>query len=879
MTDAASVSFRGQALGGRKRDLTAHRARPAQEVLPRVLSLAGRAGVTRLAHITALDRVGVATVLAIRPNGATLSSAAGKGLDRCSASVSACMEALELHHAETASLASLCAPYTAVGPGTGGDGGAEAPPRELLPLARASPFHDGLPVEWVRGYDIGLGRETLVPRACVLLDTAAGGPGLLRVPRLFQTGSSGLAAGTTMAEAVCHGICELVERDAQAMDAASRSGRPGGLFAGPPVCLAAIRSPALRDLVERLRAAGLLLFVHDLMTDLRVPAFGAALAHGTERGRGVGLGFGAHLDPELAVLRAVLEAAQACTVVVAGSRDDLLTTAYRRARWSDSPGWPGRHEARVRAHPPVELRPSAATSSLDGDLREMLGRLRAAGYPSVVVVDLRNDDMGLDVVRVVVPGLEGYIGFDCYSPGPRARARARAAGPGGTTRERRPHAPTAPAPTAGALTAGALTARVPVTHWRGPMPHAPKHHVADMPRAASLDGTLARVWPAARAAGVTRVADITGLDRVGIPVALAVRPSSAWLAADAGKGTSASAARASALMESLERHCAQVWQPRPFVASHARLERAGTVPAWDLLPFARASAAHPETEDRWVRGWDIARGQALDLPYCMVGYDAGRSHGRDTVGFQPGSNGLAAGNCLTEAVCGALYELVERDAVACWEARTAGAAPGPRVALGAIPFAVPAELVERFRRAGVEPLVFDCTSDLGVPVFAASLLDLRHRGAPLAGGYGCHLAPEVALTRALTEAAQSRVIDIAGSRDDMPSCVLRRQRAYLDAVRAAALLDLPETPGAGAHPDAAAATFGGDIEILIGRLAGAGLDRVVAYDFTVPSLGIPVVRVVVPGLEGYPHSAAYRPGPRARAAAAGQLTAWAGIPA
>ena len=407
-------------------------------------------------------------------------------------------------------------------------------------------------------------------------------------------------------------------------------------------------------------------------------------------------------------------------------------------------------------------------------------------------------------------------------------------------RERRPRAPMARAP----------MARAPVTHWRGPMPHAPKHHVADMPRAASLDATLARVEPAARAAGVTRVADITGLDRVGIPVALAVRPSSAWLAVDAGKGTSASAARASALMESLERHCAQVWQPRPFVASHARLERAGTVPAWELLPFARASAAHPETEDRWVRGWDIAGGQALDLPYCMVGYDAGRSYGCDTVGFQPGSNGLAAGNGLAEAVCGALYELVERDAVACWEARAAGAAPGPRIALGATPFAVPAELAERFRQAGVEPLVFDCTSDLGVPVFAASLLDLRHRGAPLAGGYGCHLAPEVALTRALAEAAQSRAIDIAGSRDDMPSCVLRRQRAYLDAARAAALLDLPETPGAGAHPNAAAPTFGGDIEILISRLAGAGLDHVVAYDLTVPSLGIPVVRVVVPGLEG-----------------------------
>jgi ribosomal protein S12 methylthiotransferase accessory factor len=405
-------------------------------------------------------------------------------------------------------------------------------------------------------------------------------------------------------------------------------------------------------------------------------------------------------------------------------------------------------------------------------------------------------------------------------------------------------------------------------HWHGPMADTAKHVVAGVPRAATLGATLARVWPAARAAGVTRVADITGLDRVGIPVALAVRPSSTWLAVDAGKGTSPDAARVSALMESLERHSAQVWRPQPFAASHAVLARGGTAPAWEALPFARGSAAHPETEDRWVRGWDIAGGRVLDLPYCMVGYDAGRSHGADTVGFQPGSNGLAAASHRTEAVCAALYELVERDAVACWEAATAGGAPQRRVELGAFPFAVPAELAGRYRRSGVEPLVFDCTSDVGVPVFAAILVDTQLPGAGLAGGYGCHLDPEVALTRALTEAAQSRAVYIAGSRDDMPSSVLRRQRACLDATRSAALLDQPAVPGSGAHRSAATPTFGADIEVVVGRLRTAGLRHVVVYDLTVPSLGIPVVRVVVPGLEGYPHSVAYQPGPRALAAAA-----------
>ena len=881
MTSDGSVpSFRGQVLAGRKHDLIAHRTRPPEETLSRVLPLAGHAGVTRLAHITGLDRVGVHTALAIRPNGSTLSSTAGKGLDPSAAALSACMEALEAHHAETATLRCLRAPYRDIAPGTGGAGGAEAPPRELLALARASPFHEDLPVDWVSGYDIAREKETLVPRACVLLDYATVGADMLRIPRLFQTGSSGLAAGNTLAEAVCHGIYELVERDAEAMDAASRSARSGGLFTGPPVSLDHIRSPSLRRLIERLRAAGQLLFVHDLTTDLRIPAFGAALAHRTERGRGIGGGFGAHLDPELAVQRAILEAAQACTVVVAGSRDDLLASAYRRARWSDSPGCMARLEAQVRANPPVPLPPSGAAGALDDDLREILQRLGAAGHPRVIVVDLRDDDIGLDVVRVIVPGLEGYVGFDCYSPGQRGRSRAQDTasgsgrpGSGRAAQAWRPQDPAArPAATAGRVTRGparlaSRTSPAPALHWHGPLSRTPKQHVAGVPRAMPLDATLARIWPAARAAGVTRVADITGLDRVGIPVALAVRPASAWLAVDAGKGISTDAARVSALMESIERHSAQVWRPQPHIAAHACLARGGTAPAWELLPSARWSAAHPEVEDRWVRGWDLAGGREIDLPYCMVGYDPGRSHGANAVGFQPGSNGLAAGNDLTEAVCAALYEVIERDAVACWEAVVADGPPRPRVALDAIPFAVPAELVERFRRSGVEPVVFDRTSDLGVPVFAASLVDRRHPGAGIAGGYGCHLDPGVALTRALTEAAQSRAVSIAGSRDDMPWSALRRQRAYSGATQFAALLELPELTDLGAYHNAAAPAFGGDIEILTGRLRDAGLQHVVVYDLTACSLQVPVVRVVVPGLEGYPHSPAYRAGPRASAPA------------
>src|ERR1051325_6080824 len=71
-------------------------------------------------------------------------------------------------------------------------------------------------------------------------------------------------------------------------------------------------------------------------------------------------------------------------------------------------------------------------------------------------------------------------------------------------------------------------------------------------RAASLEGTWARFAPAQRRAGITRIADLTGLDTLGIPVFTAIRPMGRSLSTQQGKGTTALAAKVSALMESLE---------------------------------------------------------------------------------------------------------------------------------------------------------------------------------------------------------------------------------------------------------------------------------------------------------------------------------------
>ncbi len=77
-----------------------HRISTASDTLFRILPLAAAAGITRIADVTGLDRIGVHTAMVARPNSCSLSVFQGKGLDLASAKVSGLMEAIETHHAE-----------------------------------------------------------------------------------------------------------------------------------------------------------------------------------------------------------------------------------------------------------------------------------------------------------------------------------------------------------------------------------------------------------------------------------------------------------------------------------------------------------------------------------------------------------------------------------------------------------------------------------------------------------------------------------------------------------------------------------------------------------------------------------------------------------
>lgn len=404
--------------------------------------------------------------------------------------------------------------------------------------------------------------------------------------------------------------------------------------------------------------------------------------------------------------------------------------------------------------------------------------------------------------------------------------------------------------------------------------HAVKGYVGTTHRACTPEVTLDRVRPLLPRAGITRMADITGLDRIGVPTVLAMRPNAPTLANTSGKGFTRTAAMVSAAMEGIEMQFAEDFACSDNADGHAsglhttyrELDRSGLVCPIELLPVTRHSTFTADTPEDWVIGFDLIAQRPMAVPFACVSMRSGYFRERSRFSFQAGSNGLASGNVFLEAVCSGLAEVIERDAVTCAKLRSGGQLERERPAdVASAGFDSVSELLERFRRSGITPLVFDCTTDTAVPTYVAYLFDDLEPNTGVFRGYGANLYPEVAIIRALTEAAQGRAVYIAGSRDDLLGLEHRRMRRTGVSLTAGVLAHAGTEPARVPSPPTTT-TFEEDCAILLERLGRAGLHHVIVVDLAPPDLPVSVVRVVVPGLEGYSSFAHYTPGPRGRAA-------------
>lgn len=391
--------------------------------------------------------------------------------------------------------------------------------------------------------------------------------------------------------------------------------------------------------------------------------------------------------------------------------------------------------------------------------------------------------------------------------------------------------------------------------------------------------TLARVRPHMAAMGITRLAEVTGLDRVGVPVVMACRPNARSLAVSQGKGLSAIAAQASGLMECVELyHAEHIVAPLLFTTL---AELRGSFAVVDVRALPRSSARPLSEHQRslWIQGVDLMNGRPRLVPYEIVHADYTLPMPPGSGAFVSSTNGLASGNHLFEAVCHGLCEVVERDAHTLWSL-TPGARAHTRIAPDSVDDDACAQVLERFRASALAVAVWDITSDVGIPAFHCVIADADSdplRPLPPASGAGCAPDPAIALLRTLTEAAQSRLTHIAGSRDDMS--VLAYRRAHDQGAHTHLLRELREAPPtrrfdqvSGYDSDSVAE----DLSWALSRLRSVGIRQVVAVDLTLPAFNIPVARVVIPGLETMRDIPGYIPGARARARMAGTVDAAGG---
>ncbi len=397
---------------------------------------------------------------------------------------------------------------------------------------------------------------------------------------------------------------------------------------------------------------------------------------------------------------------------------------------------------------------------------------------------------------------------------------------------------------------------------------AHKSYILGTHRTVSPAETLARLTPLAPKMGITRVANITGLDFIGIPVVMVCRPNSRSIAVAQGKGLDLTAAKVSGLMEAVETYHAERVSLPLRLASYRALSRTEPVVDVSRLPFSVHSVYADDLAILWVAGQDPNQESDVWIPYELVHTDYTLPLPQGSGCFAANTNGLASGNHRLEAISHGLGEVIERDALTLWKRLDDEACRATVLDLDSVDNPACRQTLERLDRAEVDVMVWDTTSDVGVPTFNCLLVGRQKFFADPEFGSGCHPDRGVALSRALTEAAQARTTYIAGTRDDF------LPELYSEPVRAKrlsdcrALLDSQESGRSFREiPSFDSATIADDIDWMVRCLGRAGMEQVLVVDLSMPEFGIPVVRVVVPGLEGPDKGSKsdYVPGSRARA--------------
>lgn len=420
-------------------------------------------------------------------------------------------------------------------------------------------------------------------------------------------------------------------------------------------------------------------------------------------------------------------------------------------------------------------------------------------------------------------------------------------------------------------------------------------------RVVSVDDTLAKAMAFCKELGITRISDITFMDRLYIPnysITLPGTDDTFWVYG--GKGTTRTQAKVSALMESIERYSSMhKTNPRTAIRdSYLHLSNSCNKVLYPAEVIEPLNPNHNESSMvDFLAGFDLLNNEEVLVPAELAYYRYFPKHPAVSVFQSSHTNGLASGNVLEEAICHALCEVIERDAVSiadlcascipyniiekigesfeadkCNDSNLLESIGAqfvdeptiyPDIDINEVTREFPPikNLLRKFTDAGIPLMIKNITQkDLRIPTLAASSIDwITHDYGLFAKGYGTHPDSRVALIRAITELAQTRAANIQGARDDLKRIhykekdeIYKRKWQFMPSASSLAgynhknnVIKFSEIRTY-VNKDILA-----DINYILSILKESGIRRAIIVNLTNPDIEIPVVRAIVPELETF----------------------------
>ena len=370
----------------------------------------------------------------------------------------------------------------------------------------------------------------------------------------------------------------------------------------------------------------------------------------------------------------------------------------------------------------------------------------------------------------------------------------------------------------------------------------------------------------AKQMGITRIGLIGELDTLGVHVAQAFGDRCGWSNSfSSGKATTREGARIGSIMEEAEVHSQDAFQTKNEIRrSFANSVR--DLPLVDPrelnLPYD--SRYRDTVPLDWAPCFDLLSCRKMFIPSaCLVNERLPNDicYSPRLGGKMFSTSGLASGFTLAEAAVHAAAEYIERHAQRLAEIELdnpggVGARQFWFVDLGSLP-ETPRRIVETYRKAGVCVRIVDITSEIAVPTFAVKVFEdpfVTHTSMS-SDGWACHPDPEVAVTMALLEAAQTRAGRVAAAREDYAlraRSLGRHERPRTILAKSQVFWFSNDRP---VRPFQATIGFTSrdileELEWIVDRVQDAGVDQFLVVEYTMSRIRPAfAVRVIIPGLE------------------------------